>query len=122
MILLFGDKATKSSASKKNSNINSHPVENSGILAMNLSEAKSLLTVGEYDTYVFSNPYAVDYSMYSDCSYDTSSDTGFMSSFSSAVAMLGDSGFGGGYSCAGAGSFSSGASCGASCSSFSSVG
>lgn len=118
MILLFGDKASKSSASKKNSNVNTHPVENSGILAMNLSQAKSLLTVGEYDTYVFSNPYAVDYAMYSNYGYESDSDTGFMSSFSSAVAMLGDSGFGGGYSCAGAGSFSSGVSC----SSFSSVG
>ena len=119
MILLFGDRAAKSSSSKKNSSINSHPVENSGILAMNPNQAKSLLTVGEYDTYIFSNPYAVDYAQYSDCSYDTDYDCGFMSSFSSAVAMLGDSGFGGGaYSCAGAGSFSSGGSC----ASFSSVG
>ena len=118
MILLFGERANKNTATKKNTNVNTHPVENSGILAMNFNNGTSLLTVSEYDTYVFSNPYAVDYAMYSDYGYDTA-DCGFMSGFSSAVAALGDSGFGGD-SCASvsSGSFSSGASC----SSFSSVG
>lgn len=127
MILLFGEQATKSSKSSKSNkstNVKNNPVENAGILAMGLSEAKSLLTVGEYDTYVFSNPAAVDYSMYSNSDYDSASDIGFMSSFSSAIATLGsDAGFasasfGGGFG----GGFSAGASCGGGCSSFSSVG
>ncbi len=120
MILLFGDKATKSRSSKTNNtnNIKNHPVENSGILAMSLSDAKSMLTMGEYDTYISSNPVAIDYSMYSNCEFSTTGDdSGFMAGFSSAVALLGgDCGFSaGGFDCGG--SFS-----GASCSSFSSVG
>lgn len=123
MILLFGDKASKSSSSSKNTNVKNHPVENSGILAMGLSEAKSTLSMGEYDTYVFSNPVAVDYSMYSYSDYDSAtSDSGFLGGFSSAIAVLGgDCGYSGAsYSCG----VSSGASfsSGASCSSFSSVG
>lgn len=92
MILLFGEKAAKSSSSNKTNNVKNHPVENSGILAMSASDAKSLLTMGEYDTYVFSNPAAIDYSMYSDSDY-SSCDSGFMSEFSAAVAFLGDCGF-----------------------------
>jgi hypothetical protein len=116
MILLFGDKATKTSSTRKNTNVkNNNPVENSGILAMGLSQAKSLLTIGEYDTYVFSNPTAVDYSMYSNSEFSTNEESGFMSNFSAAVAFLGgDCGFStASYDC---GSSSS------SCSSFSSVG
>jgi len=122
MILLFGDRAAKTSSTKKNSSLLNNPVENSGILAMGLSDAKSLLTIGEYDTYVSSNPYAVDYSMYSNYSYDSNGeDTGFMSGFSAAVAMLGDSGFSGGFGDCGS-SFGGGFSSGSTCSSFSSVG
>ena len=40
MILLFGDNAAKSASTRKNSNVNNHPVENSGILAMSMSDAK----------------------------------------------------------------------------------
>ncbi len=128
MILLFGEqasKSTKSSKSNKNTNVRNNPVENSGILAMGLSEAKSLLTVGEYDTYISSNPAAVDYSMYANSDFDSSSDIGFMSGFSSALATLSTDG---GYSSAASfgfagGGFSSGASFSSgSCSSFSSVG
>lgn len=120
MILLFGEKAAaKSAPAKSNSSVKSHPVENSGILAMSLSDAKSLLTIGEYDTYISSNPSVVNYALYSNCSLDSSSDTGFMCAFSSAVAVLGGSDFGGGaFDCGGGVSYSSGASC----SSFSSVG
>jgi hypothetical protein len=120
MILLFGNTTnSKTSKSNKSTNVrNNNPVENAGILAMNMSDAKSLLTMGEYDTYVSSNPTVVNYAMYSD--YDSSTDcetSGFLDSFSSAVAMLGDGGFSaGGFDCGGS-SFS-----GASCSSFSSVG
>ena len=115
MILLFGDKATKTAATRKNSNINNHPVENSGILAMSLSDAKSLLTMGEYDTYVSSNPVAVDYSAYSDFTDDSSSESGFMAGFSEAVAFLGgDSGMGGYSSAASFSGASAGSSCGGS--------
>ncbi|MBD5402809.1 hypothetical protein HDR58_08425 [bacterium] len=115
MILLFGEQAAKSSSTKKNSNVNNHPVENSGILAMSMSDAKSLLTMGEYDTYVSSSPVAIDYAMYADCGTD--SDSGFMSEFSAAVAFLGgDGGFSSGSFDCGASSFS-----GSSCGSFASV-
>lgn len=114
MILLFGDKATKTAATRKNSNINNHPVENSGILAMSLSDAKSLLTMGEYDTYVSSNPVAVDYSAYSDFT-DSSVESGFMACFSEATAFLGgDSGMGGYSSSASFSGASAGTSCGGS--------
>lgn len=126
MILLFGEQASKSSKtskSNKNTNVRNNPVENSGILAMSLSDAKSMLSMGEYDTYVSSSPVAVDYSMYSNSDFDSSSDTGFMSGFSSALATLGTNA---GFTSAGfAGcGFSAGASfsTGASGSSFSSVG
>ena len=111
MILLFGDKATKTAATRKNSNINNHPVENSGILAMSLSDAKSLLTMGEY---VSSNPVTVDYSAYSDFT-DGSVESGFMASFSEATAFLGgDSGMGGYSSAASFSGASAGSSCGGS--------
>ena len=114
MILLFGNKATKTATTRKNSNINNHPVENSGILAMNLSDAKSLLTMGEYDTYVSSNPVTVDYSAYSDFT-DGSVESGFMASFSEATAFLGgDSGMGGYSSAASFSGASAGSSCGGS--------
>ncbi len=120
MILLFGEKAAKSSSSNKNSGVKNNPVENAGILAMNSAEAKSLLTMGEYDTYISNNPYAVDYSMYAGYDYSSAEDSGFMSDFSAAVAVLGDCGFGLGASDV---SYSSGASfSGVSCSSFTSVG
>lgn len=112
MILLFGDKAAKSASTRKNSNVNNHPVENSGILAMSMSDAKTLLTMGEYDTYISSSPVAVDYAMYAGYSDGASFDTGFMAGFSSAMATLGDSGFGGGFSDCGACSYSAGTSCG----------
>lgn len=117
MILLFG-KAAKSQATQKNNNIKNHPVENSGILAMNPSTAKSLLTMGEYDEYISSNPIMINYAMYANSDFGDSSEMGFMSEFSSAVAILGDCGFStGGFDC----STSCGCA-GGSCGSFSSVG
>lgn len=116
MILLFGKQAAKASSTTKNTNVKNHPVENSGILAMGLSEAKSLLTIGEYDTYISSNPSAVDYAMYANCEFSDSENSGFMSDFSAAVAVLGDMGFSaGGFDCGGS-SYS-----GSSCGSFASV-
>lgn len=105
MILLFGDKATKTASASKSSNVKSHPVENSGILAMGYGDARSLLTVNQYDSYTSSNPVAVNYAMYADYS-DSSTDCGFMSDFSSAVNCLTESGF--------SGVSSNGGDCGAS--------
>ena len=118
MILLFGNKANKqhsmaTASTSKTNHVKNNPVENSGILAMTPSEAKGLLTMGEYDTYIFSNPTVINYAAYA--SYEsTSDDCGFMSDFSAAVAVLSDGGFGGFSDC--------GCSCGASTGSFSSVG
>lgn len=117
MILLFGKQAAKASSTTKTNSVKNQPVENAGILAMGLSEAKSLLTVGEYDTYISSNPSVIDYAMYANYdSLDSSNGSGFMGEFSAAVAVLGDMGFSaGGFDCGGS-SFSSG-----SCGSFASV-
>lgn len=117
MILLFGKQAAKSSASNKSNNVKNNPVENAGVLAMGLSEAKSLLTIGEYDTYISSNPSVIDYSMYSNCDFTDSEDSGFMGEFAAAVAVLGDCGFSSGADFGGSASYS-----GTSCSSFCSVG
>ncbi len=101
MILLFGDKAnrqnsmTKSSTSKTN-HVKNNPVENSGILAMTPSVAKGLLTMGEYDTYISSNPTVINYAAYA--SYESTDDNcGFMSDFSAAFSALGDGGFASGF-------------------------
>ncbi len=120
MILLFGDKAAKSTSTKKNSNINSHPVENSGILAMSLSDAKSLLTMGEFDTFISSNPVAINYALYADTDF-SSDGSGFLSSYSAALSFLGSEG---GFSDGGCSSFAgscSGFSGGSSGGSFASV-
>ncbi|MBP3821272.1 hypothetical protein J6G99_06475 [bacterium] len=110
MILLFGEKANKS---HKNSNIKTHPVENSGILAMHKNDITSLLDANEYDTYMFSQQAEIDYSMYASDSSYVSYNTGFMADFANAYSTLGEST-----------GFSSSASfdCGGGCSSFSSCG
>ena len=119
MILLFGDKATKNAnSSKANSVKNNNPVENSGILAMNSTGSKGLLTVNQYDSYISNNPVTIDYAMYANYEFTDSESSGFMGDFSAAVAVLGDCGFAGA-DCGGA-SFSS-CSSGSSCSSFASV-
>lgn len=118
MILLFGNKANRqhtmaTASTSKSNHVKNNPVENSGILAMSPAQAKSLLTMGEYDTYISSNPTVINYAAYA--AYESlGEDCGFMSDFSAAVSMLSDCGFGGGFSdcscaCSGAGasSFSS---------------
>lgn len=113
MILLFGDNnKTRTSATQKNTNVKSNPVENAGILAMNFSEAKSTLTMGEFDTYVSSSPTVVDYSNYANVESFESSTGGFMGEFSAAVASLGDFGGFSGGSFAGCSTGSTGSSCG----------
>ena len=111
MILLFGEKAHRSG---KNSNIKNQPVENSGILAMNRNNAKSLFDTNEYDTCEFSTPAFVDYTMFGE---GTCGEVAFLGGFAEAFSALSSSGFEGGF-----GSFGGG-DCGCSCSSssFSSV-
>lgn len=116
MILLFGEKASKS---HKNSNIKNHPVENSGILARS-NQPKSLLAANEYDIYMFSVQAEIDYAQYEGSeSYIASS--GYVSEYSQALSSMSEAGsysnsFGGDFG----GSFSS-FSCG-DCGSFSSLG
>ena len=119
MILLFGEKAHKSS---KNSNIKNHPIENSGILARG-NQPKSLLAANEYDMYMFSVQAEIDYAQYAGTENLISS-TGYISEYSQAMTGMSEIGsytssfgadFGGGLS-----SFSSFGGC--DCGSFSSVG
>ncbi len=86
--------------------------ETAGTLAMN--EFHSLFETDVYDTFTTANPFAIDYSMYSDCG-DCIADGGFLSSFSNAVSTLSD----GGFSCGA--SFSGGDCGGCSSGGFSSV-
>ena len=121
MILLFGNKAAKNSSTHKTNSVKNQPVENSGILAMNQSEAKSLLTMGEYDEYISSNPTMVNYSLFSGSEYSQISNSGFLSEFSAAISVLGDCAFAsGGFD--GGGGFVGASAGGDSCSSFCSVG
>ncbi len=78
---------------------NPESVETAGSLAMNTFH--SLFEVNSYDEFSSSNPFAVDYSMYSDCG-DYVADSGFLSSFSNAVSVISSEG----------GSFSAGGDCG----------
>lgn len=103
MILLFGQKASKSG---KSSNIKNHPVENSGILA-NKTPAPSLLAANEYDMYMFSKQAEIDYSQYSDDGGFAFTGEGLMSDYASALAFIDGSdgvsysaaSFGGDFSC-----------------------
>lgn len=116
MILLFGEKAHKSS---KNSNIKNHPIENSGILARS-TQPKSLLAANEYDMYMFSVQAEIDYAQYAGTE-NYIANAGYVSEYSQAMIGMSEIGsysesFGGDFS----GSFSS-FSCG-DCGSFTSVG
>lgn len=106
MILLFGEKAHKSG---KSSNIKNHPVENSGILAMNKNNTPSLLSANEYDTYTFSTQATIDFSEYAG---EGNVEIAFMSDFSNAISTLNDcsssfASFGGDCGSCSCGSFSS---------------
>ncbi len=93
---------TKSSSNKLHGVLspkNPEAVETAGSLAMN--SYQSLFANNSYDEFSSSNPFIVDYSMYSDCG-DCVGDNGFLSSFSNAVSVIGFDG----------GSFSSGGDCG----------
>lgn len=89
-------------------------VETAGSLAM-LFES-GLMTIGQYDEFVSSNPFAIDYSMYSEGSGDSVAWDGFLSNFSNAVSTLNDAS--GSFSSSG---FSGGGTCSGSCGGFTSV-
>ena len=112
---------TLTQSSKQNTRANetsnkpTEMVETAGSLAMLYNDG--LLTVGQYDEFIATNPFMVDYSMYANFSDDiASSDGGFLSNFSNAVATLGSEATGGG----GFTSFS-GSCTGSSCGGFTSV-
>lgn len=87
-------------------------VETAGSLAMLFENG--LMTMGQYDEFVTNNPFAVDYSMYSESGEASVAWGGFLSDFSNAVSTLGD--MGGSFA-----GFSDGGSCGTSCGGFTSV-
>ena len=98
----------------------SESVETAGSLAMN-NQFHSLFSTNIYDVFSSSNPFAVDYSQYSDCS-DCVAYSGFLSSFSNAVSTISgfsDGGFSG-ISTGDCGGGFSGASCGSSSGGFTS--
>lgn len=65
---------------------NPEAVETAGSLAMN--SYQSLFAINNYDEFLSSNPFIVDYSMYSDCG-DYVADGGFLASFSNAMSVIG---------------------------------
>lgn len=81
-------------------------VETAGSLAMLFENG--LMTMGQYDEFISSNPFSVDYSMYTTSEGDDSiAMGGFLSSFSNAVSTLGGftgGGFSGGFSAGSCGS------------------
>lgn len=76
---------------------NPEAVETAGSLAMN--NFHSLFETNIYDMFTTDNPFAIDYSMYSDCG-DTVAYSAFLDSFSNAVSVISsgisDGGFSGG--------------------------
>ena len=98
------ERTSKSSEVKRPS----EAVETSGSLAMLYSQG--LLTIGQYDEFISSNPFMVDYSAYADG--ESVAYSGFLNDFANAISVLGDSGFSGaaGFTDGGSGSFSGGSS------------
>ena len=86
-------------------------VETAGSLAMLFENG--LMTMGQYDEFISSNPFAVDYSQYASFEGGEVAYGGFLEGFSNALSTLGDmgSGFSAGFS---------GGDCGGSCGGFSS--
>ena len=91
----------------------SEAVETAGSLAYLFENG--LMTMGQYDEYISSNPFAVDYGMWANYEGPDIAQGGFLSDFASAVSTLGD--MGGGFSAG----FSSGDCGGGSCGGFTSV-
>ncbi len=112
MILLFGEKASKSTG--KRVNIKNNPVENSGILANRGKSVVSVLDANEYDIYIFSQQAEIDYSDYSD-NLAFGGEIGYNSDYSTALSFV--------EGCFSDSSFSSlsGGDCSGYCGSFASV-
>lgn len=113
MITLFSksnSQRTKSQQIQNHGNI----VETAGSLAMLFNNG--LLTMGQYDEFVSSNPFAVDYGMYATFESDNSiAYGGFLGGFASAISVLGESAGFSGFSTA---SMSCESSCGGGFTSF----
>lgn len=86
-------------------------VETAGSLAI---ATKSLFSTNVYDVFSSSNPFAVDYSQYANVGGETSSESGFLSNFSSAVSVLGGASAAGGATASSCGASSGGCSGGSS--------
>ena len=115
--------ASKSSEARTNNIRSSKPaesIETAGSLAMN--QFHSLFETKVYDVFSTSNPFAVDYSQYTDSGETVAYTGGFLSSFSNAVSTLTSSGsFSDSGSFSGASCGFSGGSCGTSSGGFTSV-
>ena len=118
--------ASKSSETRTNNIRSTRPaesVETAGSLAM--YQQHSLFETRVYDMFSTSNPFAVDYTQYSDSGETVAYTGGFLSSFSNAVSTLTLSGSfsdsSSSVSTASCGGGFSGASCGASAGGFTSV-
>lgn len=117
---------SKSSETRTNNIRSTKPsesVETAGSLAM--YQQHSLFETRVYDMFSTSNPFAVDYTQYSDSGETVAYTGGFLSSFSNAVSTLTSSGSfsdsSSSASTASCGGGFSGASCGASSGGFTSV-
>lgn len=106
MITLTQHARTERAAKTSESHKPSQAVETSGSLAMLFENG--LMTIAQYDEFIASNPFSVDYSAYA--GEDSVAWGGFLSSFSNAVSTLGEAG---GASFSG---FAGGACAGGSCS------
>ena len=110
--------ASNTSEARTNNIRSSKPaesIETAGSLAMN--QFHSLFETNIYDVFSSSNPFAVDYSQYSNSGETVAYTGGFLSSFSNAVSVLSSStgvSDGGSYSSSSCSGGFSGASCGAS--------
>lgn len=114
MITLFSKSNTERAKSQQIQN-QGGIAETAGSLAMLFHSG--LLTMGQYDEFVSSNPFAVDYSMYvSSDSGDSVAYSGFLDGFASAMSALGDAG--GGFASYSGGGMSCGTSCGGGFTSF----
>ena len=103
-------RASKNHHSTRTNRPANNQVETAGSLAMLYQ--KGLLTVAQYDEFISTNPFAVDYSQYANFEGDESDIAygGFLADFSNAMSALGEAnfsssggGFGGFADCGGGG-------------------
>lgn len=112
--------SNRANQARNNNNRPSQSVETAGSLAM--LNAQGWLSSNMHDSFISSNPFAIDYSQYANVSNNDGSSTSYSSfygSFSNASSTMGSSDGGSGYSGASCGA-SSGASSGG-CGGFTSV-